>query len=55
MVVASGDHIFTPLVRKLKEKKIKYTTVSGGASLSNKLLKNSDNHIVLDNELEYAA
>lgn len=55
VVIASGDHIFTPLVRKLKEKKIKYTTVSGGASLSNKLLKNSDNHIVLDNELEYAA
>ena len=56
VVVASGDHIFTPLVRKLKEKKVKYTTVSQvGSGLSNKILKNSENHIVLDQELEYAA
>jgi hypothetical protein len=56
VVVASGDHIFTPLIRKLKEKKIKYTTVSHvGSGLSNKILKNSENHVVLDQELEYAA
>ena len=56
VVVVSGDHIFTPLVRKLKEKKIKYTTVSqNGSGLSNKILKNSENHVVLDTELEYAA
>ena len=56
VVIASGDHIFTPLIRKLKEKKIKYTTVSHeGSGLSNKILKNSENHVVLDQELEYAA
>jgi len=56
VVIASGDHIFTPLVRKLEEKNIKYTTVSkNGSGLSNKMLENSENHVVLDPELEYAA
>ena len=56
VVVASGDHIFTPLVKKLNDRNIKYTTVSGhGSGLSSKLYENSDNHIILDQELEYAA
>ena len=56
VVVASGDHIFTPLVRKLKENNVKYTTVSRvGSGLSNKILKNSENHVLLDQEFEYAA
>ena len=56
VVVASGDHIFTPLVKKLSDKNVKYTTVSvHGCGLSSKLYENSDNHIILDQELEYVA
>ena len=56
VVVATGDHIFAPLVKKLNDKNVKYTTVSvHGCGLSNKLYQNSDNHIILNQELEYAA
>ena len=56
IIVASGDHIFSPLVEKLKNKRIKYKTVSSHAErVSKKILNTSDNHILLDSKLEYAA
>ena len=53
VVIASGDHIL-PLIGKLKEKKIKYNVSHEGRTIKQDS-KNSENHVVLDQELEYAA
>tara|TARA_B100001996_G_scaffold346616_1_gene303669 strand:- start:2249 stop:2803 length:555 start_codon:yes stop_codon:yes gene_type:complete len=54
IIIASGDHIFTPLIKRLKNEKFNYKTLSVDGKLSNKILEISEDHINLDRELEYA-